>query len=83
VRSFYGIRPGERFAALITDIKPDRLTITFDNGEKLTAKYKSAMGARIGDYCVFVVKKNDFKGKISLEIEKDGLSPFDSFDMRV
>jgi len=84
-KRFYDLRPGEKFKALILNISPGEVTIRFASGELFTARSKVLPDARIGEESGFVVKDNDFKGRIVLEMLKDGNQSQErlTFDMRV
>ncbi|GHV40912.1 hypothetical protein FACS189490_06830 [Clostridia bacterium] len=69
LKSLNSLVPGERFTALITDIKPGIATLRLPNGETINAKTSSLPDAHIGDTAVFVVRANT-KGQIFLAIEK-------------
>ena len=69
-KRFDELLPGERFKALITDIKPGQVTIRLDGGGFFTARTLILPEARIGEESVFAVKENNFKGQILLEMVK-------------
>jgi hypothetical protein len=69
-RRFYELMAGERFKALILDIRPGEVTIRLDGGGKFTARSLVLPEARIGEDALFIVKENDMKGHILLEMGK-------------
>lgn len=81
-RQFHLLKQGEMFAALVKNISPGEVTIKFDSGELYTARTNVQTDARIGEKSVFLVKENDFEGRIVLEILKNDPERI-SFDMRV
>ena len=75
-RTFYALKPGTRFKALITDIQPGKVTIRIDGGASFTARTRLLPEARIGEESFFVVRENNMRGLIQLEI----INPSDEDD---
>jgi len=69
-RRFYELQAGDMFSAIIHDIRPSEVTIRFVNGEFYTARSKVLPESRIGEESLFLVKENDFEGRIILEMVK-------------
>ena len=69
-RHLYNLKPGEQFKALIHDIKPGIVTIRLEGGTLYTARSMVLPEARIGEESIFVVRENDFEGRIALEMFK-------------
>ena len=69
-KRFYDLRPGDKFKALIHNIRPGEVTIRFATGELYTARSKVLPDARIGEESGFLVKENDYEGRIVLEMMK-------------
>ena len=69
-RRFYDLKPGEMFRAVVHDIRPGEVTIRFATGEQHIARTKIQPDARIGEESGFLVKENDFEGRIILEMLK-------------
>ena len=66
------LQSGERFSAILLDIRPGEMIIQFALGQTYTARTFVMPNAHIGDECVFLVKENDMNGKIVLEVVKIG-----------
>lgn len=64
-----GLAPGDRFDALVMDIKPGRVTLRLSDGNELTARSLVLPEAHIGDNATFQVKEN-VNGQILLEMVK-------------
>jgi len=69
-RHLHTLKPGEQFKALIHDIKPGVVTIRLEGGTLYTARSMVLPEARIGEESIFVVRENDFEGRIALEMFK-------------
>ena len=69
-RHLYNLKPGEQFRALIHDIKPGAVTIRLEGGTLYTARSMVLPEARIGEESIFIVRENDFEGRIALEMFK-------------
>ena len=70
MRRFHALQPGDKFKAVIQDIKPGQVTINLGNGALYTARSMVLPEARIGEASAFSVKENDFEGRIVLEMVK-------------
>jgi len=70
VRRFHQLQPGDKFSALIHDIRPGEVTIDLGGGSLYTARSLVLPEARIGEHSVFAVRENDFEGRIVLEMVK-------------
>jgi len=70
LRRFHELRPGDKFKAIIHDIKPGMVTINLGKGEYHTARSLVLPEARIGEESLFAVRENDFEGRIVLEMVK-------------
>ena len=81
-RRFYELQVGDIFKAFILDVRPGEVVIRFNDGQTYTARSLVLPGSRIGGEGLFVVKENDFNGRIVLGIVKHGTGHF-TFDMRV
>ena len=68
--SFYQLPPGKRVRAQIKDIQPGTVTILLENGHTHTARSAALPEARIGEVHWFMVKDNDYRGRIVLEMVK-------------
>ena len=84
LRDFFELKQGDRFLAMLLDIRPGELKIKFECGGTYAAKTLVLPNAHIGDDCLFHVKENDHKGRIVLEMLKgnDRLHK-KKYDMRV
>ncbi|MCL2603974.1 MAG: hypothetical protein FWD90_05810 [Defluviitaleaceae bacterium] len=69
-RGFFEMQPGEVFRAKIADIRQGSVTIRFDDGTEYTARSLVLPDARIGEESGFLVRENDFEGRIVLEMVK-------------
>ena len=69
-RRFHQLQPGDKFSALIHDIRPGEVTIDLGSGSLYTARSLVLPEARIGEHSVFAVRENDFEGRIVLEMVK-------------
>jgi hypothetical protein len=69
-RRFHMLQPGDKFSALIHDIRPGEVTIDLGGGSLYTARSLVLPEARIGEHSVFAVRENDFEGRIVLEMVK-------------
>jgi hypothetical protein len=69
-RRFHELRPGDMFRARIADIRPGYVTLKLDDGATHTARSLVSPDARIGEESVFLVRENDFEGRIVLEFVK-------------
>jgi hypothetical protein len=70
VKNLLDLRPGDRFKALVTDIKLGLVTVRLPDGSFFTARTRVLPEARIGEESLFLVKENDFKGQIKMEMLK-------------
>jgi hypothetical protein len=70
VRRFLELRPGDMFRARIADVRPGSVTIRFEDGAVYTARSLVLPDARMGEDSVFLVRENDFEGRIVLEMVK-------------
>lgn len=70
LRRFHQLQPGDKFKAIIQDIKPGEVTISLGKGAQYTARSKILPEARIGEPSAFAVVENDFDGRIVLEMVK-------------
>ena len=83
-RKFFELRPGEKFAAVLLDIRPGEMLIQFFGGGTYKAKSLVLPNAHIGDACIFMVKENDMNGRIVLEVVKDNRNnSLKKYDIRV
>ena len=81
---FYKLRAGDRFSAILVDVRPGEMIIRFSCGYTYTAKSFAMPNAHIGDACMFLVKENDHGGRIVLEVVKrDDGSGIKKYDIRV
>jgi len=69
-RRFHEMRPGDMFRAMIHDIRKGEVTLKFNDGTMYTARSLVLPDARIGEDTVFLVRENDFEGRIVLEMVK-------------
>ena len=69
---FFELRAGDRFSAVLLDIRPGEMIIRFSGGQTYTARSFVMPNAHIGDECMFLVKENDANGRIVLEVVKSG-----------
>ena len=69
-RRFHEMQPGDMFRARITDIQQGRVTLKFNDGTTYMARSQVLPDARIGEESVFLVRENDFEGRIVLEMVK-------------
>jgi len=60
---------GDRFTAVVRDIRPGYLTLTLADGSQLDARTIVMPEARIGDEVIFVVKEN-VRGQLLLELAR-------------
>ena len=72
IRKFFELQAGDRFSAILLDIRPGELIIRFSGGHTYTARSYVMPNAHIGDECLFLVKENETNGRIVLEVAKDG-----------
>ena len=72
IRKFFELQAGDRFSAILLDIRPGEMIIRFSGGHTYTAKSYVMPNAHIGDECMFLVKENDQNGRIVLEVVKGG-----------
>ena len=71
MRRFHQLQPGDKFKAMIHDIKPGEVTINLGGGALYTARSMILPEARIGEASVFSVRENDFDGRIVLGMDDD------------
>ena len=83
LKNFFDLSPGDRFTAVLLDIRPGEIKIQFYGGGAYTAKTFVLPNAHIGDECVFSVRENDRNGRIVLELVKEDGSQSKKYDMRV
>ena len=72
IRKFFRLQAGDRFSAILLDIRPGEMIIRFSGGHTYTARSYVMPNAHIGDECMFLVKENDQSGRIVLEVVKGG-----------
>ena len=72
IRKFFELQAGDRFSAILLDIRPGEMIIQFAGGHVYNAKSFVMPNAHIGDECMFLVKENDLNGRIVLEVVKGG-----------
>lgn len=68
-KSIMQLKSGDKFGGLITDIKPESVSVKLSDGSVLNAKTAGMTDLRIGEQAEFVVKNNE-SGKITVEIAK-------------
>ena len=72
IRKFFELTAGDKFSAILLDIRPGEMIIQFSGGQTYTARSFVMPNAHIGDECTFLVKENDTNGRIVLEVVKTG-----------
>ncbi|MCL1997265.1 MAG: hypothetical protein FWG65_00680 [Turicibacter sp.] len=70
MKNLYSLPEGFTFKALILDIRPGKVTIKLEGGDRFTARSLVLPDARIYEESYFRVKSNDFKGLVQLEMIK-------------
>ena len=84
IRKFFELQAGDRFSAILLDIRPGEMIIQFSGGQTYMAKSYVMPNAHIGDECLFLVKENDQSGRIVLEVVKIGEgTSVKKYDIRV